>query len=271
MPEGPEVRVIADQLAKEIKGKVLTSFDVIGGRFVNLPPDGIEHFKKELPVKLTAVNCKGKFIWFTFGNSWYLFNTLGMTGCWGTEQEKHAAVRLTFEDGSNIFFMDPRHFGTIKFAYGSNVLQDKLESLGLDLLDIGLTKKDASGVFKKKIQNSNATLAEILMNQKIFSGVGNYLKAEALYRAKVSPWRKGKSLSDDECLALLQHATDIMVASYKDGGTTIATYKNFEGEVGHYSSKLLVYGKTIDPLGNTVKSEETPDKRTTWWVPKVQK
>lgn len=271
MPEGPEVRVIADQLAKEIKNKVLTNFEIIGGRFIHLPPENVEHFKKELPVKLTAVSCKGKFIWFTFGNGWYLFNTLGMTGCWGAEKEKHAAVRLTFDDGSNIFFMDPRRFGTIKFAYGTNILQDKLDSLGIDLLEVGLTKKDISAIFKKKVQSSNATLAEILMNQKIFSGVGNYLKAESLYRAKVSPWRKGKSLSDDECLALLQHATDVMVDSYKVGGTTIATYKNFEGEMGHYSSKLRVYGKTTDPLGNVVKSEETPDKRTTWWVPNIQK
>lgn len=268
MPEGPEVRIITDQLSTNLKGRILQEVQVVGGRFVQKPPENMEHL--QLPVEITAVKCKGKFIWFTFANGWYLFNTLGMTGSWGAVKEKHSAIRLKLDEGE-IFFSDPRHFGTVKFAYGTNILQDKLNTIGMDLLDAGLTKKDVSEEFQKKIQGSNATIVELLMNQKVFSGVGNYIKAETLYRSKVSPWRQGKSLSKEECLALVKNATDILVDSYKVGGATIATYKNFEGEVGHYSGKLMVYGKTTDPRGNPVKSEETPDKRTTWWVPKVQK
>lgn len=271
MPEGPEVRVIVDQLSNQVKNKTLQSLHIIGGKFIKYPPENLDNFQAKSPMKLTAVNCKGKFIWFTFDNGWYLWNTLGMTGCWGLTKEKHAAVHLKFDNNIEIFFMDPRHFGTVKFVYGTNILQDKLNNLGLDLLEAGLSNTDISTTFQKKIQNSNSSIAEIVMNQKIFSGIGNYIKAEALYRAKISPWRVGKTLSSEECLALLRSATDIMVESYKLGGTTIATYKNFKGDVGRYGSKLLIYGKTTDPLGNSVKSEETPDKRTTWWVPLIQK
>lgn len=268
MPEGVEVKVITQQLAVQAIGKTLQEINLLGGRFLRIPPENFAKFQKVLPSKITEINCKGKFIWFTFDNRWYLFNTLGMTGSWGDVREKHSAISLTFDDGSIIYFTDPRHFGTLKFSLS---LQDKLDSLGEDLLQSALTEQDLTRIFRKRIQAKTETLAEILMNQKIFSGVGNYIKAEALYLAKLSPWRRGNTLSTTECDILLSSINKIMLESYRLDGTTIATYKNFEGKLGQYSSKLLVYGKNLDPLGNLIKSETTLDKRTTWWVPRLQR
>jgi formamidopyrimidine-DNA glycosylase len=39
------------------------------------------------------------------------------------------------------------------------------------------------------------TLPEILMDQKMFSGIGNYIKSECLYRAKLNPHRTVNSIS----------------------------------------------------------------------------
>ena len=34
---------------------------------------------------------------------------------------------------------------------------------------------------------------------------------------------------------------------------------------------MKVYNKDMDPLGNKVKKETTKDKRTSHWVPEIQK
>ena len=39
-------------------------------------------------------------------------------------------------------------------------------------------------------KHEQKTLTKFLMDQKNISGVGNYIKAEALYEAKISPYRK---------------------------------------------------------------------------------
>lgn len=270
MPEGPEVRIISEQLAKHVNNQTLQEIDIVGGRFVQSPPENFGHFGISLPSKITEVKCKGKFIWFALENDWYIFNTLGMTGSWSTKKEKHAAIRLRLVD-KEVYFFDPRHFGTVKLAYGKETLQQKLNSIGIDLLEVAISNKDITKSFTKLIQSRSETLAEILMNQKILTGVGNYIKAESLYAAKLSPWRRGNSLSTTECSTLLENTTRILLDSYRLGGATLATYKNFEGQTGWYSSKLKVYKKLTDPNGLKVKNDETNDKRVTWWVPQIQK
>lgn len=267
MPESPEVRIITEQLCEKVKDQLLIGLEILGGRFIKNPPEGLNAFKKELPIKLESVACKGKFIYFSFKNEWYLFNTLGMTGSWRENKDEHSSFKFTFEN-LNVYFTDIRHFGTMKFVRGKDLLEKKLKSIGWDILNEGPPDFQ---YFHNKIASSNKNITEILMSQSIFSGIGNYIKSECLYRAKISPWRTGSSLSKSDSLELLKAICIIMIDSYNSGGASLATYKNFEGQGGEYAKKLQVYKRDFDPLGNFVKSETTPDKRTTWWVPEIQK
>jgi formamidopyrimidine-DNA glycosylase len=61
-----------------------------------------------------------------------------------------------------------------------------------------------------------------------------------------------------------------MKESFKSGGATIRSYKNFNGEDGEYSRRFLVYNQKADPDGNEVIREMTEDQRTTHWCPSVQ-
>lgn len=272
MPESPEVRIITEQLSHALTSSTIKDVVVLGGRFLKNPPDYLENIRQTFPTKITEIKCKGKFIWFGFDNGWYLFNTLGMTGSWSFEKQKHSALHIEMDE-KNIFFFDPRHFGTVKFAHGVEALNTKLNSLGLDLLDKAISNIDPKYSVRKQLQNrpNGETLAESLMNQKIFAGVGNYIKSEALYRAGLSPWRNSNTLTNEEYFALSEALTKVMLESYKTGGNTIATYKDVSGKIGNYGSYLQVYGKTKDPLGNCIKKQQTYDKRTSWWVPEIQK
>lgn len=268
MPEVAEVRRYVDSLHEFIKDKELKQIEIISGRYQKNLPENVEIFAETLPLKIPKVNCKGKFIYFQFSNDWFLWNTLGLTGSWTKNSSNFSRVAFHFSDETSIYFNDMRNFGTLKFSFGEKALIKKLNSLGPDILMNGCSDE----LFKAKIQSKfNKTLPEILMDQSVVSGIGNYIKAEALYLSKLSPHRLGGSLSDQEISNLNKAIQDVAKESYRSGGSTFRTYAGFDGEKGEYSERFLVYGRKTDPHQNPVIREETRDKRTTHWVPAIQK
>ena len=273
MPEGPEVKTTTDFL-KSFIGKQFHTFSILSGRYTKKDIPGLEDVI--LPAKICDVSCKGKFIYFilsykvneTCEKYFYLFNTLGMTGMWTDKKTKHSRFCLFFDDESILYFNDIRSFGTLKFVHSKKELDKKIKSLGPDVLSSDVTLQEFINCFIKK---PNKTIAECLMNQSVISGVGNYLKAEILYCSRISPNRLIKDINDSEWTALHHNTVTQIRRSYKLGGATIETYRQPNGKEGLYSRRFAVYNESFDPLGNEVIKETTADKRTTHWVPAIQK
>ena len=108
------------------------------------------------------------------------------------------------------------------------------------------------------------------MDQSVVSGVGNYVKAEALYLSKISPHRLVSSLTDIDLQNLNLATRSVLVNSFESGGATIQSYRSFYGEVGDATQRFAVYGRKTDPEGREIIKEQTKDGRTTHWVPQVQ-
>ena len=239
----------------------------MSGRYKNHgPPDEFGSMLNKLPMKVAGAGCHGKFIFIILENEWTIWNTLGMSGTWSGNHGKHSRVKFSLDNGS-VFFNDIRNFGTLKFVKGKEFLIDKLNSLGPDMLNDDVE----NDVFLRRIRMcKKKTVAQAVMDQSVVSGVGNYLKAESLYVSKISPHRMCESLTDQEVSSLNTAIKKTMRASYETGGATISTYSGFEGEIGEYSQRFLVYNQKMDPHGNPVIKEKTKDGRTTHWVPKIQ-
>jgi DNA-formamidopyrimidine glycosylase len=221
-------------------------------------------YETKFPLEIENIGCKGKFIYWTFKDTdTVLFNTLGMSGSW-SNVPRHARVSFSTSVGE-IYFNDPRNFGTLKFTNRSTLAR-KLRSLGPDMLSEPVTLGEFSAALRKA---AGATLPEALMDQSILSGVGNYLKSDSLWLAGLSPHRRVSDLSDSETRRLYESVRSTIRTAYECGGSTILTYRGFDGaEGGHVH---LVYGRRTDPNGETVINETTSDGRTTWWCPTVQK
>lgn len=271
MPEGPEVKRIAVQLNGLLSGKSIESIEILSGRYkTHTPPSGIIQFLSLTEEKkIKEVSCKGKFIWFSFyGNQdLSIWNTLGMSGSWSRKESEHARIKFTFIDGEPIYFTDIRNFGTMHFIFSESELTQKLNSLGPDMLSASPSDEEFLKIVKKQ---KGKTLPEFLMNQKAISGVGNYVKAEALYLAKISPLRTCNSLTEKEIKTLKDSIDRVLRTSYNSGGSTIKTYRDVFGNTGSFTSRFLVYGNDVDPQGNTVQRTTTKDGRTTFWVPAIQ-
>jgi len=269
MPEGPEVKTITDELVKILSSKTLNKVEILGGRYkTNGAPQNYDLFLESLPMKITSINCKGKFIWFELENEWSIWNHLGMAAGWKLDKVKHSDVQFDFDD-LTIWFTDQRHFGTLTFCNKNTELKKKLKSLGPDLLlENSLTENDFIDIIRKHPQKC---LPKILMDQKNFSGIGNYLKSEILYASKISPLRKIVDINDDELKLILKNTQEIMMNSYKAKGATIRNYSDLSDNKGEYSFSFKVYNRKKDDLDNEVIKTNTNDNRTTHWVPSIQK
>ena len=266
MPEGPECRRIALQLSEEVSSKKLIDITVESGRYTKKPLEGMSDVLSQAPLTIHGAGVHGKFIFFLLDGQWSLWNTLGMTGGWSRTPTKHTRVILHLADGP-VCFNDMRNFGTLKFVKGKQPIVDKLNSLGPDLL----AEECDDEVFAQCIRRkSNKTIVEALMDQSVVSGVGNYVKAEALYLARISPHRKVSTLDDREMKNLNTAVRSVLISSFESGGATLKSYRDFYGEVGDASQRFAVYSQKFDPLGRPVLKEQTKDGRTTHWVPDHQ-
>lgn len=282
MPEGVEVLISTEMIKPLVLNRPVISFQPSQeGRYKNSPVEGLAEFGKEVstwraPPIIKDVVCKGKFMYWTISNednksNWYMFCTFGMTGQWSPQEGKHPCFSIHFLDNPReVYFNDPRHFGTIKFVSSEKELKNKLSELGWDPLhDDGLTAPWLNWL-KSELSKSNKPIGQMLLDQSLFAGVGNYIRAEALYLAKMSPWRVSKSLSKEELEELCGSIVEVMAESYKYQGATLLTYKDAYGNEGRYSSCFKVYGRRADPLGNIITKESTPEGRTIHWCPTIQ-
>jgi formamidopyrimidine-DNA glycosylase len=275
MPEGVEVKLSTEIVKPLAIGKrIINAFVGKNSRYKSDPPEGFEDFIKEIETKVirvTEVKNKGKFMYWSFDNDWHLLCTFGMSGQWSPKEGKHLCFGIYLGDDPSsyetIYFNDPRHFGTIKIVKSYAQLNLKLSLLGWDPLQEPLDKY--IDWLSSTLSRNGKPIGEVMMDQEIFAGVGNYIRAEALYLSKISPFRTTKTLSKDEIKILCQAIINVMEESYKHQGATIQTYKTVYGEEGKYSSCFKVYGQKKDPLGNTIIKQDSGG-RTIHWCPTVQ-
>jgi len=274
MPEGPEVKRITTRLNQFFEGRELTTIDFYDESYRQKQVrNDVDAFVESLPTKVKSVQCKGKFIYWTMENGFIIFHTLGMSGTWRIQNKSPKHGRLSFErdDGKLIHYRDSRRFGTFKVLnpeIGFSELTKKLDKmLGPDILNEEVSFDLWAERFRK-VNHLNVTKA--MMRQRVVAGIGNYIKAEALYIAKISPHRSVSSLSDKELKRLYDASLWVIKASYEARGATIRDYELPDGTKGDYRFRFKVYSQRKDPLGNKVIKEATPDGRTTHWVAEVQ-
>jgi formamidopyrimidine-DNA glycosylase len=268
MPEGAECKLAAEGLARALTDRTITGLQILSGRYAKKPFEGHTQLVTELPKRVVGAGCHGKFIYILLdGGDSSIWSTLGMTGHWSRSASRHARVRLSLDDGTDVYYNDTRNFGTLKWSQGRRMLAAKLKTLGPDMLadDVSHERFQAALLRKPKW-----TLAQALMDQGVVAGVGNYVKADSLWLAKLSPHRKVDSLSLEEFESLNDSIKRVLRDSYQSQGATIKSYKDFDDNEGGYGEAFLCYGRSEDEDGEEVIREETLDGRTTWWVPTRQ-
>lgn len=298
MPEGPEIFNITIWLNINCKDKIINIIE-----FLNYKTE-LEHqddLKSYFPLKIVSVYCKGKhIIWKCFSiktkKNIYFHNHLAMTGRWSKEKSAYSRLVFCFEDNfknnkNTLYFEDSRKFGRFDICLNKTELDDKLKNVGVDLLKISLKyyvgqnkqtnikyinyikieqKKwlEYFNKLKSKTRSSKRIIYTVLMDQKKYSCLGNYLSADVLYGSKIKPDKKIIDLTNDNIILLFNKSMEILYRSYLAGGLTIKDYSDPDNKPGAY--KCLVYGKKTDSFGNKVLKTKF-GSRTCHWVSEIQK
>lgn len=302
MPESPEVTILTQYLHYKLHNKEIGSIHVMSGKYKRLNLIGINLIRRKHRYKITSIDSKGKFIWFELADTKtnekvYILNTLGMTGRWSFFKSRSARLRFTIFDKKekyNLYFIDQRNFGNV-WIYSNDVkLIKHLNKLAPDILKGGLNDTDIIeriNVFNK-VSRKNKNLVMVLMDQSaLVSGIGNYLVAEILYDAKLSPYRNIDDLSKADKKRLAHSMRKIVKESYYDNKTEYMEYlsefmkkhpKRVDKQIfPNYHSdikatrefKFKVYKKKKDSSsnGNPIRTDSIVKNRTIYWVPNVQK
>lgn len=275
MPEGPECTTTACKLNEKLSGHTLLEIKV-DPRFSK----GVAciTINKYLPAKLQVVSCKGKKIFFNFveaESEFALVSGMGMTGSWLFSQGEHTLVEMIFDEFS-IYYNDPRRIGScLVYLADREEIDNLLATLGHDLLSQAIEYYN-EGVDEVDLwlqivpKSRRSVISNYLLSQDDFSGIGNYLKSDILYLARIDPERKIGSLSEVDLRRLYYSGLYVIYSSYLVGGYSIKNYVHPGAEKGGYQP--LVYGRSIDDLGyEVVKLKPRKSSRSTYWVPELQR
>jgi endonuclease VIII len=134
--------------------------------------------------------------------------------------------------------------------------ESHVRSLGPDILADPPQIEPMVGRFRNA--DRRMSVGEALLDQRIVAGIGNMWRAEALWRAGVSPWRKLGDLSNDELRTVLTEASQLMRRSLDSGLRQRAVYRQV--------------GRPCPRCGTPIKSCRQGDaNRIAYWCPDCQK
>jgi formamidopyrimidine-DNA glycosylase len=245
MPELPEAETIRRQLLPEIVGRRIVSAWVgkrdILGRHRQSPA----RFRAlTTGRRITGINRRGKALLLALDDTDTLVVRLGMSGRLlvanpNESPPAHTHVILRFGDGRELRYIDPRRFGEVYVATGT----DPSAIPGLDTLGPEPFGPDLCDHVRAHLPRRSAGIKQVLMDQGFVAGLGNIYADEALFRARLHPAQPAHTLNDDEIARLCRAIPQVLRHAIRCCGTSSAdgAYVDARGAPGSFQKCLNVY------------------------------
>lgn len=277
MPEGPEVRTVADKLRPELVGRL------ISGSYKGERGIGIGFQNLKLGAMITDVKSYGKKVLIYLETDHVIIISLGMEGRLQYKAGNHSHFRFDISNYEiigklrvmntifSLFFDDMRYMGRLDIIPTGN-RELYFKDIGPDLLELALDDKTWISLdeWMKIFKSKRRMIWDALLDQSLVAGIGNYLQAEILYQARVHPERIMATLTMEEWDQIRISAHKIIKLSYEYGGCTIKSFISPSGQPGLYPR--VVYGREgeLDSNGYRIVRKKSKD-RSLYFVPEMQK
>lgn len=280
LPELPEVETVVRGLQVLLPGQCITGIRLGKTDFIDDPAK----LEEVLPgLRISSVRRHGKFIVLLLERTaeghagaasparFHFIVHLGMTGQFvvfppSIPAALHTHVWISLDNGRELRFIDPRRFGRM-------LVLPELESeavlgpLGTDPLEINV--KD----FQERLAAKRSHIKAVLLDQRVFRGMGNIYTDESLWRARIHPRRLASFLKRDEMLHLHRAMRQVLLAAIRLGGSSISDYVNAEGRPGEFQIRHRVYqreGKKCSRCGSRIRRIIVAG-RSSYFCPKCQR
>ena len=278
--ELPEVEVMRRDLEKDVVGRRIKAAEVKSSR--NAMRVIRRHAKrKDFTArlegrKLTKVERRGKYVLLHLDSGDVWITHFGMSGQFQRGNgrvvlEPHTHVVVTFQQGGDLRFVDPRTFGEMFVTGGDELGKVKeLQHIAIDPLDQVFTWP----TFQYLLAERATKMKQLLMDQKFISGLGNIYSDEVLFAAGLRYDRVSNTLSSQEVRRLYRAIQETLQEAIKMRGTTLAdeAYVDLFGKPGEYQAELKVYGREGEPCRRCRTPIQTVkvSQRTSYFCPQCQ-
>jgi len=276
MPELPEVETIVRGLRTVLPGRTIVSVRLGKTDFIEDPPALAE----QLPGRrIEKVERMGKFISLELSagpevknpeRQFDLIVHLGMTGWLGVRRPDdpvapHTHAFFELENGHELRYTDIRRFGQIRLvpAEGKSAFSERL---GKEPLEISAAE------FSKRLAGRRARIKALLLDQRVFRGIGNIYADESLWQARIHPARLAARLKQSELARLRTAIRRVLQHAIQDRGSSISNFVDAEGQPGEYQQRHRAYGREGKPCfrcGTKIKREVIAG-RSSFFCPRCQ-
>ena len=200
MPEGDTIFRAARRLSQVLAGQELVRFE--------LPRSAVAPTSTP---RVLAVEAMGKYLVIRFDDERSLVTHMKMNGSWhvyarGEHWRKSASRALAILETARhvaICFDAP----VVRLLPSARAAR-ALSTLGPDLLS---PTPDVTEAVRRIRDAKELTLAEALLSQSLVAGIGNEIKSEAMFLARLDPRARVCELSDADLRRVLEEARKILV------------------------------------------------------------
>jgi formamidopyrimidine-DNA glycosylase len=305
MPELPEVEHVVRALRRAVLGRTIVASEVRLPKLIS--PLSPSLFKRKIKnTTIAGLSRRGKFILIelaapvdaprddapgekrerTRGQRAKQLKTernlilavhLRMTGKFlylNTDDElpKHSHAIFYLDNDRRLVFRDQRQFGVMRLVAASGITQEK----GIrELAPEPFGSEFDFEYFKSVLKKSRRTLKTLLLDQTKVLGLGNIYAAEALFRARINPFKIAAQLSRPRTARLHQSIVEVLSDAISDSSTSRIELEQPAGfSYGEAFERFWqVYEREGEPCVNcgTKIRRATHGGRSTYWCPKCQK
>ncbi|HEX8236242.1 MAG TPA: DNA-formamidopyrimidine glycosylase family protein [Abditibacteriaceae bacterium] len=224
MPEGPEVRRYADQLHKVLSGQPICAIDA---RTKAAKAWLAQHPSTLLGRRVECVRSHGKNLYARLEGGYFFYSHLMMWGRWEVvpndgeiARDRRERARITVPQCVAILLSAP----VFEIGHGDPLVQNEyLAALGPDALPYPDEGDFNEPEFRSRFaapEHAERTVGAALLDQTIVAGLGNYLRAEILFKCRINPWKCVRDLSEAEVTKLCRAVPQITRRAYQNGGAT---------------------------------------------------
>lgn len=250
MPELPEVHGYQQYINKTCLDHTIVEIDVRDDRLIK---KSLKQFKDLLlGNRWTRTERIGKYLFIHVSSGTVLVIHFGMTGRpnyyhESVERPRFGHIEITFDNNYKFSFENKRKFGWWDITNSVETYR-KEHKLNVDAKDLTFEQ------FIEAAAHRKTAIKNVLMNQSVTTGVGNWIADDVLYQAKIHPLKKANTLTNAEFKIIydtLQHVIKVAIdleAQYKQFPDYFLIHnrkgREFCYHTGNELEKIKVGGRT---------------------------
>jgi endonuclease-8 len=271
LPEGDTIFRAARTLNRALSGRIVTRFESVYPALTR-----VDHDHPIVGRTIESVSSRGKHLLMTFSQGLVLHTHMRMNGSWHIYrpgERWHAPSHdMRIVIGTDAYVAVAFSVPVAEFLTREQLARHaQLKALGPDLADPSFDRKE---VRRRMATYANEAIHDVLLNQRVLSGIGNVLKSEVLFVAKLNPFTPSGGVDDQRFDRLMDAALRLMKMNTLESVKIVPEIGRRTTASLDPTAKLFVYGRAGKPCrtcGTPIELAKTGvDARLTYWCPKCQ-